>query len=82
MFSGKFSAVGYATQYLDLMNLRFLQMDRERRAQKISIVVNRLVEKDDEYCDYWHAVRRAAKAHGCSPEDLWIVLDYPEEIDC
>ena len=81
MFSGQFSAVGYATQYLDLLNIRFLKLDRERRAQKISIVVKRLVEKDDEYWDYWHAVRRAAKAHGCSPEDLGIGLDYPEEID-
>ena len=44
MFSGQFSAVGYATQYLDLLNIRFLKLDRERRAQKLSIVVERLVQ--------------------------------------
>lgn len=71
----------YTTQYVDVLNTRFLQLDKEQRLKNISIMVKRLVEKGDEYQEYRAAVNQAARAHDCSPDSIELNLDYPEEID-
>jgi len=72
---------GYTTQYLDVLNLRFLDLDREKRVKNISIMVKRLVEKDDEYEHYHHEVHKAAKAYNCGTDAISLDIDYPDEID-
>ncbi len=71
----------YATQYLDILNLRFLDLKKESRAKNISIVVKRLVEQGDEYQEYRAAIDDAADTYDCSPEDIRLDIEYPEEIE-
>lgn len=72
---------GYTTQYLDVLNLRFLELDRDTRVKNISIMVKRLTEQGDEYQQYRAAVKKAAKTYGCSPDAISLNVEYPEEID-
>ncbi|WP_067625543.1 DUF6904 family protein [Alicyclobacillus acidiphilus] len=70
---------GYATQYLDLLNIRYLEIrDKEERAKALSTIVKRMVEKGKEYRQIEEEVRAMAIEHNCSVEDISLVEDYPE----
>ncbi|MCK9524689.1 MAG: hypothetical protein M0R49_02020 [Limnochordia bacterium] len=71
----------YTTQYLDILNNRFLDWDKEQRVKNISIMVKRLVEKDAEYQEYRLAVEQAAKEYDCPPDMIRFGVEYQEEID-
>ncbi|HKM42654.1 MAG TPA: hypothetical protein VJZ70_01525 [Limnochordia bacterium] len=71
----------YTTQYLDVLNMRFLELDREKRVKNISIMVKRIVEKDDEYQHYWRAIHQEAKANNCGTDAIRLDIEYPDEID-
>ncbi|HBG00470.1 MAG TPA: hypothetical protein DDW87_02690, partial [Firmicutes bacterium] len=71
----------YITQYVDVLNERFLALDAEKRVKNISIMVKRLVEQDDEYQQYRAAITKAARTHDCPTHDIDLDIDYPDEID-
>jgi hypothetical protein len=39
----------YTTQYLDLLNIKFLGMDKEKRLKNLSSISKRLVDMGEEY---------------------------------
>jgi hypothetical protein len=70
---------GYVTQYLDLLNIRYLEMrDKEQRAKALPRIVKRMVEQGKEYREIEEEVRAMAREHNCSVEDIVLVEDYPE----
>jgi hypothetical protein len=71
----------YFTQYLDVLNLRFLDMDREKRLKNLSIMAKRLTEMGDEYRSVERTILEAAKEYNRNPIDIRLKLEYPEEID-
>lgn len=71
----------YVTQYLDVLNVRFLEMDRVKRLKNISIMAKRLTDKSDEYRSIQRTVTEAAREYNCNPEDISLKLEYPEQID-
>jgi len=73
---------GYATQYLDLLNIRYLEIgDKEERGKALSTMVKRMVEKGKEYQGIERDVREMAIANNCSTEDISLSWEYPEEIE-
>ncbi|RJX25514.1 MAG: hypothetical protein C4554_07355 [Dethiobacter sp.] len=72
---------GYATQYLDILNCRFLEMDKEKRLKSISTMAKRLVERDDEYRKLRSEVMEAARKYNCPVDDIRLQLEYPEDIE-
>ncbi|GMA64172.1 hypothetical protein NZD89_02315 [Alicyclobacillus fastidiosus] len=73
---------GYTTQYLDLLNIRYLNFeDKEERAKALSTIVKRMVEKGKEYQEIERDVREMAIANNCSTEDISLSWDYPEQIE-
>lgn len=71
----------YRTQYLDVLNVRFLDMDSAKRLKNLSIMAKRLTEKGDEYRSIERTVLEAAREYSRSPDDVRLNLSYPEEID-
>ncbi|WP_067929234.1 DUF6904 family protein [Alicyclobacillus shizuokensis] len=70
---------GYASQYVDLLNIRYLNIGgREERAKTLSTIVKRMVEQGKEYRQIEEEVRAMAREHGCSVEDISLVEDYPD----
>ncbi|MCL6442527.1 MAG: hypothetical protein K6T83_03535 [Alicyclobacillus sp.] len=70
---------GYATQYLDLLNIHYLGIrDKDKRTKALPRIVKRMVEKGKEYRKVEEEVREMAKEHNCSVEDISLAEDYPE----
>ncbi len=71
----------YLTQYLDILNHRFIKMDKEKRLKSLSSMAKRIVEPDQEYRDLKRQLQDEAKRHNCSVEDLRLNLEFPEDFD-
>ncbi len=73
---------GYVTQYLDMINIRYLNIgDRDERSKALSVIVKRMVEKGKEYREIEREVKEMALAFKCSTEDIGLKWDYPEVIE-
>ena len=72
---------GYATQYVDMLNCKFIGIDKEKRLKNIPTMAKRLVEQGQEYRKLKSELEEAAKIHKCSVGDLRIQLEFPEYID-
>ena len=72
--------IEYITQYLDILNIRFLKMDKEKRLKNISISAKRIANPNEEYFFLKHQVRKETDRLNCCVEDLKVNLDYPEDI--
>lgn len=72
---------GYATQYVDLLNLSYLDaLDADERRRMLFGVVRRMLDNGNEYQAVAQRVRQAAVTHHCLEEDIELELPYPEEI--
>ncbi len=71
----------YITQYLDVLNVRFINMDNEKRLKNITILAKRIVEHDKEYRALEADLKEEARRRNCSVNDLRLAIDYPEEIE-
>lgn len=71
----------YITQYVDILNEKFIGMDKAKRQKNISIMAKRLVEQGNEYQRVKRDVIHAAEIHQCEVENIDVGADYPDEID-
>ncbi|MBO8138701.1 MAG: hypothetical protein H0Z40_11335 [Desulfotomaculum sp.] len=71
----------YITQYLDILNNRFLRMKKENRVKNLSNIAKRIVERGPEYRELETELMEEAKKYNCSVNDLRLDLDFPEEIE-
>ena len=72
---------GYATQYLDMLNIEFLYMDKEERQKKLLTMAKRISEQGKEYQQVKQDVERVAREHQCPLENIRLKMEYPEEIE-
>jgi hypothetical protein len=70
----------YATQYVDELNIAFINMDKEKRLKNISVMAKRIAEQGREYQAVKQAVMDAARKYDCSITDIKSIVEYPEEI--
>jgi hypothetical protein len=71
----------YATQYLDMLNIEFLYMDKEERQKKLLTMAKRISEQGKEYQQVKQDVERVAREHQCPVENIRLKMEYPEEIE-
>lgn len=72
----------YITQYLDLLNIRFIEMDREKRIKSIPTMAKRLAEYGTEYKKVKDDIELAAKHYNTTVENIQLKnIEYPEEIE-
>jgi len=55
------------TQYVDKLNIKFIQMDRDKRENNISIFAKRLAEKDHRYIQVFRKIHQVAHENGVHP---------------
>ena len=72
---------GYVTQYVDILNCRFLEMDQEKRLKSIPTMAKRLAEQGEEYQQFKSEVYAAAREHNCLVRDIRPQVEYPEDIE-
>jgi hypothetical protein len=68
-------------QYLDFLNLKFIDMDKEKRLKSIPTMAKRLADQGDEYRRHRQEVIESAEEYGCDVEDIKYEREYPGEID-
>lgn len=72
---------GYATQYLDMLNIKFIQMDRPKREKNLSIFAKRLAEIDQQYLQEKKAIHAFAHEQGLHPDQIRYSKEYPDHFD-
>lgn len=73
---------GYLTQYLDLLNTRFINMDREKRLKNIPTMAKRIAENGGEYLKVKSGIKAAAQEYDTTVENIELTkVKYPEEIE-
>lgn len=73
--------VHYFTQYIDLLNIKFSEMDAEKRLKNISVYAKRIAEQSDEYQQLASEIRESAKKYNCSVDEIRLKLEYPEDME-
>lgn len=71
----------YATQYVDQLNIKFLNMKPEKRLANISIMAKRLGELDHNYMAVRKAVHDAARDWNVPVSEIRLQEDYPEDVE-
>ena len=72
----------YYDQYLDLLNIRYLELEhREARKKALLTTVKRMVEQGPEYRRLVDSVREFARDSGCPVEAVNLAEGYPDTID-
>lgn len=67
----------YITQYLDVLNCRYLDMNNEKRIKKLSVMAKRLSEKNEEYIQLEYDVKKAAREYNTTLDNIKPPVEYP-----
>lgn len=70
-------------QYLDVLNIEYLAMDREKRLKNLNRTAKRISQyaNDPFYISISRSIRSAAREYNCGTEEIKLVAyEYPEEI--
>lgn len=85
MMNGRFLAIEVMeTQYLDLLNIEYLNMTREKRIKSLNTIARKIVEfpRYDDYKSISELIFETALEIGCNPREIRLLdNEYPEEID-
>ena len=71
-----------AGQYVDLLNIKYVNMTKEKRLKNLTAISKRIAEyrNDAEHDEIKEVVREAAREHGCCEEDIRLEgIEYPDE---
>lgn len=71
----------YATQYVDFLNLRYLDMTKDQREKNLGAIAFRLAVHDQDYMAFRKQVMAAAEPSKKSIHEIAINLEYPEQIE-
>lgn len=71
----------YATQYVDVLNLEYLNLSMEERKQNLGAFAIRLMVEDDGYLALKNEILAAASVTKNEIHELQLQMKYPEQID-
>lgn len=75
------STYSYITQYIDVLNDKFINMNEEKRLKSISTFAKRISQLDNEYRELEAVLREEARKRNCDVNDLRLAIDFSEEIE-
>ncbi len=70
-------------QYLDVLNIEYLALDREKRLKQLNRTAKRIsyFSDDPHYQSINHSIHHAAQEYGCETDEIRLVgYEYPDEI--
>lgn len=71
----------YTRQYVDLLNVRYIGMDRDKRLKSLPVIAKRLAEQGTEYRQLTTAVKEAARRYQATADSIEPMEDYPEQFE-
>ncbi len=80
-FNQQASVNDYAIQYVDLLNLKYIGMDKEQREKSLSTIAMKIAVQDQEYEAFRKQVIAAASPHKKPIHEIAIQAEYPENVE-
>lgn len=71
----------YASQYVDVLNLEYLNLSKDERKESLGAFAIRLMVEDDEYVALKEQILQAASVTKNEIHELPISVTYPEKIE-
>ncbi|WP_342599509.1 hypothetical protein MHB48_19780 [Psychrobacillus sp. FSL H8-0483] len=71
----------YAVQYIDTLNLSYIEMPREQRSNSFAAIIHNIIVDNNEYDSFKRKVLTEASKTKCSIHDLRLDIEYPEHIE-
>jgi hypothetical protein len=82
LLSGQQSNVHeFAIQYVDVLNLNYINMTREEREKSLGTYALKLSVQDNEYIAFRNQVIKSANVTKSTIHDLALTAEYPEDIE-
>lgn len=84
MNSDYISIENIAGQYVDLLNIKYIDMNKEKRLKNLSSIAKRIAEfrNDNEHKEIKDSVTEAAREYRCEPGAIKMRgLEYPDNIE-
>lgn len=75
------SSYRYITQYIDVLNDKFINMNGEKRLKSISTFAKRISQPDKEYKQLEADLREEARRRNCNVNELQLAIDFPKKIE-
>jgi hypothetical protein len=69
------------TQYVDILNCRFLKMNNKKRLKNIPVIARSLAGPGDEYRQIRDEIMTAARKYSTTADNISLEYDYPEQIE-
>lgn len=72
-----------AGQYLDVLNIKYIKMSKEKRLKSLTSIAKRIAEyqNDREHDEIKEVIAAAAKEYGCAQANIRLKgIEYPEDI--
>lgn len=71
----------YFTQYVDIQNIKWLNMTKEQRQKNLSVIAKRFNSESTEYQKTKAEIIEVAKQYNCNPSQIHYDRDYPDVIE-
>lgn len=71
----------YAIQYIDFLNLKYIDMHKQQRENSLAAVAVKIAVQDNDYQAFRQQVLAAANPAKKSIHEIQFKAEYPEEID-
>lgn len=73
---------GFCTQYLDLLNIDYIDTNPKNRPTLLTSQIRSLIELDIDYYEVEHDIKKFASENNIKPADVTLTnLDYPDEFE-
>lgn len=80
-FSQSFSVEEYAIQYIDMLNLQVIDMEKTDREKSLPAIAVKVARQDKDYQAFRGEVLRAANPGKKSIHEIRVSREYPEDIN-
>ncbi len=80
-FNQPASVNDYAIQYVDLLNLKYIAMNKQQREQSLSSIAMKIAVQDQDYATFRKQLLDVATPHKKPIHEINIQAEYPEKIE-
>lgn len=81
VLSSNANAEEYAIQYIDLLNISYIDMSRDRRIQSFESIVHNIVVQSKDYSSFKNKILTETNKTKSTIHDFRMNIEYPEYIE-
>lgn len=82
MYYVQLKYIGFCSQYLDILNEKYIDAKPEKRAALLASTIRKLINPDDDYYDIERSIKDYAMENNISYTEVRLGnIDYPEEVE-